>query len=56
VNEPMVEYSCGDECGTKLSIPATQSPPGWEFLAVRRMWRCPDCARALAQVNQEKQE
>lgn len=49
--DTMREYSCRDECGTRVLVPVTDSPAtlGWMYLSVSRRWRCPECVRALQQ-------
>lgn len=43
--------SCSDECGHSLPAETIESS-GWTYLQIRGRWRCPECRRALEQVNQ----
>lgn len=42
---------CRDECGRKVASPEEAEAKAWRMMEVSRGWRCPECARALAEVN-----
>lgn len=54
MTEPFT-IGCRDECGTRVELPPGQlEPPGWTWLEIQKRWRCPNCARTLAAMNERK--
>lgn len=54
VDDKFLDVACGDGCGEALLVRLPESaPPGWQWYDVRRAWRCGECARLLAAVNQQ---
>lgn len=43
--------SCSDGCKRSLHEDEVL-PAGWSYLAISKRWRCPECHRALAAINQ----
>ena len=47
----MTRFGCDDGCGASIEMLPAESPPGWTYLEISRRWRCPECSRALNEVN-----
>lgn len=43
---------CCDGCGRSVSNQPEAENKAWHFLQISKRWRCPACARELAQANQ----
>lgn len=45
------EVFCTDGCGKSVPTPEAAMQVGWTVLQITGRLRCPQCARALAKVN-----
>lgn len=52
----MTEVRCQDGCGRRASSDASAEAQGWLRLPITGRWRCPQCARALDEVNKPKDQ
>lgn len=47
---------CTDGCGATVADMNEGFAKAWTLLPITSRWRCPSCARALAQINEHKAE
>lgn len=47
---------CAAACKRNVPDEKAASDAGWSFLPIMQRWRCPDCGRELAAVNNPPEE